>query len=926
MSEVLADAGMLSLTALTLKKDEDRFLPGGTHLRWHLSPELGLPHAGFRIRRRPAPVWPWPKSETRKVGLTRHNVATSAAGVHFTNVPMRVENAIVTSDFGLRCQSRQPMRFFYEQREQHDPNFQPWVRFAVVLESERRFARTQVKLRGFARHGERTIEVAEMRKPFRSLPIVHHRGKMRRAIYISAAEMQSVWLEFGEGLVVREIRYCTADFLHQQRDWETLTVLPPLCQERTPDVVSPGNLRQMAFQRLRDLRPLRRPTDPAAPGKGKQLSTRDHLLFARGLLRQAETLAQSISTAFKTEITNKQPPGTITVSEVDNSPLVSSNGMEGDMSIPFYGLLQASAFDSHTAALLGLAYHDESGWQDSEVENETYDGWDYAVDAVVSSLWLYLAQMTPEARSNANLERVPKALLAHGNEADIWNQEPPGFKRVFACALNQKTGVAKPVQVPGVQASDQPDATNSPVQASVTVSLLMRNRGVRPLLWRKDGREIKVLSPKDPVTGLLSPAMANGQQVMTFSDNSLNQYGLKRYQAVNIDLFGRASEIATATCRVKDQVAPPAPSSLTIQLGESDPADENAFSAATVSFRWTDTMNASAQDLEKFHIYWRSGFWDADDVVASPESTVSIGWPLDASQRHDRENNGLTIYHELTMKTERNQHRRQVTAVCVAEDASGNLSQPSQAVQAVLVDEIKPLPPAQPDEPQWTAWPDANMEARWRCRWSLPSNATAARISTASETRLLNLAGVDKQHHYAQPPNERAMALKQLAVTTPQAFTPEALGYPADISHHDVVLKAGSRDFKVVVVEYIGATGQKSDWPANSDSFAVIRARSLEPLSVPGLRVSIDNNEASLELTTNGQGEVEIYAVYGPTELAKLAFLAPIATLAVDQLSALQHQPDTDAEWVGYVARLSHPSGRFSEYSAPVWRQIRLSS
>lgn len=132
MTTVLANSALLSLSSLLLS-DEDDFLPAGAHLRWAISPDLGFPYAGFRIRVRPAPSWPWPKDQNRTVFFSRQNVATSAAGVHISDAPIRVSGASVTDNYWLACEQGAPMRFSHEQREREDPLFAPWVRFAVIL-------------------------------------------------------------------------------------------------------------------------------------------------------------------------------------------------------------------------------------------------------------------------------------------------------------------------------------------------------------------------------------------------------------------------------------------------------------------------------------------------------------------------------------------------------------------------------------------------------------------------------------------------------------------------------------------------------------------------------------------------------------------------------------------------------------------------
>src|SRR5690606_34007747 len=157
---VRSDASLLSLSALAMDKPDDH-LPAGAHLRWHLDPALGHPYAGFRLRRRPSPAWPWDKSEAFTAIFSKDTVATSADGIHLRYAPLRIEQAELAPDFTPRTKGQQPMRFVYEAREANDPPRQGFVRFAVLFEQASAVGTQTFTLRGFTHHGGEKRLVAE---------------------------------------------------------------------------------------------------------------------------------------------------------------------------------------------------------------------------------------------------------------------------------------------------------------------------------------------------------------------------------------------------------------------------------------------------------------------------------------------------------------------------------------------------------------------------------------------------------------------------------------------------------------------------------------------------------------------------------------------------------------------------------------------
>ena len=398
MTRIITDASLLSLSGLFLKQDVP-CLKAGAHLRWWISPDLGLPRTGFRLRRRPASQWPWPKHEALDAYFNKATVATSVAGVHVRDAPLRVEKAVVTASFSLRCDRRRPMRFLYEQRQQDDLQFQPFIRFAVILKCPSPTA--IIVLRAFTKRDGADIQISEQRARFGSLPYYYRPGSAERAIFVSASEIHRVELEAPDHAEVVLVRFVTPPYLHGLGDWEHIGLFTPLCEPGTPNAASPDNVRTLAADRLAANRPRRRPGDPGMAGAGRLLTMADHNRFENALMADAEALSTSISRAFRLEMEGSVLPGRITLDDVDSGQISSDDGIDdGRIDLPFYAVLQAGAFAPHVAAILGLAHHDRTADGDAV--------YDYAVDALTPSMWLALGLLPPEVAEKTKIPPMPK--------------------------------------------------------------------------------------------------------------------------------------------------------------------------------------------------------------------------------------------------------------------------------------------------------------------------------------------------------------------------------------------------------------------------------------------------------------------------------------------------------------------------------------
>lgn len=1012
MTTVLANSALLSLSSLLLSEEDD-CLPAGAHLRWAISPDLGFPYAGFRIRVRPAPSWPWPKDQNRTVFFSRQNVATSAAGVHISDAPIRVSGASITDNYWLTCEQGAPMRFSHEQREREDPLFAPWVRFAVILGQRPSppppapppppvepvkppinvrpvpglrdqipsgvirpsildkmkpavtpdrvgpqvspikpiapvtvVTRTPivsaeilkkipdikrvgdqvpivppkdgsgqiVHIKGLTRRDGEELVVDERSIRFDDLPHFNPGKPTERVAIVSGDELHAVTVDLEGGLEIKGIAYCTAEQAHQSTGWKTIAWQQPLCSPGTADVAAPADAKSLAVERLRAMSPLRRPAHPAFDAAGPVLSTSDHQRFEEQVLADAIKIAAALTRAFRMEIDDKVPPGQVTVADVDDSATAGSE--EGSIDLPFYGLLQAGAFADHVAAMLGLGLYEK-------LTAGPTQKFDFEVEAIMSAVWLSLAAQPSHVRKNADLSKIPSRLISPGGTQRVFDNPPPGFASLVAFNIDRAFTAPQLVPAPTIAVKTIADPSRTPIQARASITLYPQGPGLRPLLWREQGHGSVAIGSGDPVTGLLVPALANQHGACRFDDKDLPFYGTVSYQAINIDSFGRASPPVTASTIVEDTSPPVAPGRPVIEAGEPSPSDANHFPDVTVAFDWTDGMKAASPDVVRFHLLWRAGSVDAAMVQQQPDGRLTIDWPATGGQTVETYPGGARIVSKVDVRARQDGLRHEWTIVCMSEDSAGNLSAPSSPAHQVVVLPLMPPAPSQPPEAQWTSWPDAAGDARYRMKWNVPSGAAGARVSSASEGRILNLAGIDRATHYALPPNQRAEALKALAAQSPNAFVPEAPIYPATSTSHDIVLKAGSKDYRVVVVEFISKTGQKASWPQQKEAFAVIRVRPTPLLGAPLMQVERDGDTMLLSAIAAEQGMIEIFALKNPAQAEAIAVSAPVGVISTDDGEVVRHVPDANSvKWVGYGCRLLAADGRKSSLSDIIWREV----
>lgn len=915
MSIIVADASLLALSSLLLTEDET-CLRAGTHLRWTVSPELGLPYAGFRVRMRPAPRWPWPEGKT--VRFTRTNVATSMAGVHIAGAPLRVRDAVVLPGFTLTCNARKPIKFVYEQREHSEPLFQPWTRFAVILRAQPGAENQIVRIQGFVRRSGAEAPLNDIQQRFGQLPSAENGQLDERVATITGDELHAVNLTIDSRLEVIGVRYCTAQEQHFAGGWKQLAWLPPLCEPGTANVAAPQNARQLALERLVASRPRRRPADPAFVSSDPILTLAEHERFEGRIMLAVDDLAASVTRAFRKEIDDKVPPGLITADDVAGDP--SAGGAQGSIGLPFHGMVQAGSFANHVAAILGLAHFDDF----PVIADREYD---FEVEAVVSVFWLMAARTPVHVRKKIDLSQVPAALIAPDTSRYTFERSQTGFVNLVAFNIARRSGPAKPLASPALQAQVETDPARGPVQARVNIKIAPQSVGLRPILRRLDINAAVPIGPIDWSSRLLIPAIPGTHNICQVVDTKLATYGITTYQAVNIDQFGRASAGESASVDVRDTVPPSAPGRPEIVPGEAVPADSNQFPQSQVAFTWTDAMAAAAPDLARFYIVWRAGHHTAEEVMAQPGGQTVIAWPLSSSQLVERSASGIRVLVAIDATAARSVHRREWTVICLAEDTLGNRSVPSSPGHVVVLDEIRPAAPAQPPEPQWTAWPDEKGEARFRLRWIYPAGASAARISSASESRILRMAQVDAAAHRSLSPPDRAFALKTLAVATPNAFVAEAPAYPISEKVHDVVLQAGSDDYKAVLVEYIGQTGQKAPWPTSPDAFAVIRSRPVATLPTPSLVVERDGRDFLISVSSTVAGASHVFAFHDARQAKQLEILTPIASILADSMGQIRHSPvvvaQTKRRWIGFGVRIEAADGRKSSLSPIIWREMK---
>ncbi|WP_198675415.1 hypothetical protein [Pleomorphovibrio marinus] len=839
--------------------------------------------------------------------------------------PLRAENAFLTAEHHLYCSSpSNPIRFVYEQRnDRTEPVFQPWVRFAVLVNAQEERSSSMVRLKGFATSNGVQVEVAEMSRRFSSLPRLDPRNtNSPRAIFLEHGEIDLVTFQASDDIIAIGALYTTANFFDGLEDWKVLDYIGPLTAANTDDVLAPADPIELARARLKNMRPIRRVAEPGTGGLGSNIT--NHNQFEENLSRQAEEWAEMMKLAYKCEIneTGPRPPGTITVDDLVDTDFDGEHP-DSKLKIPFYGLIQASSFQPHIAAILGLGYFDEEG----------KDGIsrDYAVDGVISTIWHRYGAYTEAARTQQNLQQIRKHHIAHGLGSDSWMEltrlNPLLFQRLVSYAINIKAGNPDPIPHPMLNLRSIPDASQSPVQARVELTVSSTATETRPLVWRtkpNSSGEVELdLMPLDGESGLLLAALPSEEGKVSVYDGSLPSYGITQYGAVNIDVFGRASAVINASINVRDLVPPPSPGTPEVTLGQTETPEGRIFTGSSVSFLWSKGAAEAAADVVGFNLLWKAGYHLPAEVLRRPDGQKAIAWQPSPNEGYTED---TILTENLDLPTVYRNRRREVTVVCTAKDRAGNFSAPSPPGHGIRIDEIKVAAPTQPDEPEWSSWPDAKGEVRWRCRWAVPADVQASRLLVASETRILSLSSTDRTAHLALSPAARATALKRIASRTPYAFMPTELALPAPIDHADVVMKSGSQDWCVAVIEFIGATGQKADWPEREDAFAVIRPRGLELLPPPLLRINLENRIAKFTAEGSVPGKVEIFTVAHPRLIEAATALGPVANILVPR-GEDQETPSVDLEewqneWVGFAAWLWADDGRRSELSPILWRRL----
>lgn len=771
-----------------------------------------------------------------------------------------------------------------------------------------------VLIKGLTRRDGEELVVDERNIRFDDLPHFNPGKPTERVAIVSGDELHAVTVDLEEGLEIMGIAFCTAEQAHQSGGWRTIAWRQPLCTPATADVAAPADAKRMAIERLRAMRPLRRPADPAFDAAGPALSEADHQRFEEQVLDDAINMAGALTRAFRMEIDDKVFPGQVTVANVDDNAAGGSD--EGSIDLPFHGLLQAGAFADHVAAMLGLGLYERMAARPTEQ-------FDFEVEAIMPAIWLSLALQPPHVRKKANLSRTPGRLISPGGSERVFDRPPTGFVSLVAFNIDRAFAAPQPVPAPGISAMTVADPSLTPIQARASITLYPQEPGLRPLLWREQGRGSVAIGPDDPVTGLLVPALANQHGACRSDDRDLPGYGTVTYRAVNIDSFGRASPPAVASATAEDKTPPVAPGRPAIEPGEPSPTDANHFPDVTVTFDWTDAMRNASPDVVRFHLLWRAGFVDPDAVEQQPDGRLSIHWPAAANQNVEVFASGVRIVCRVDVRARQDELRHEWTMVCVSEDSAGNLSAPSSPAHQVVVPPLMPPAPVQPPEPQWTVWPDAAGDARYRMKWTVPAGAAGARVSSASESRIVNLAGIDRAAHYALAPNERADALKALATQSPNAFVPEAPVYPVTSTSHDIVLKAGSTDLRVVLIEFISKTGQKAPWPEQKEAFAVVRARPAPVLGAPLMQVERDGDGMLLSAITAQQGTIEVFALTNPAQAEAIAVMPPVGVISTDDGETVRHVPAANSvRWVGYACRLLAADGRKSALSDIIWREL----
>jgi hypothetical protein len=230
---------------------------------------------------------------------------------------------------------------------------------------------------------------------------------------------------------------------------------------------------------------------------------------------------------------------------------------------------------------------------------------------------------------------------------------------------------------------------------------------------------------------------------------------------------------------------------------------------------------------------------------------------------------------------------------------------------------------------EYATWPDANGLCWWRCEWDPDDfdlddfdKGTRIQVLRTSESRLLAETDEVSRQNLPGKLGPRADRLRELATNNRRAFAPDhAESYDATKhDHHDVSIKARSRDLHLVTIVSTGPTGERANWPDSKDKFAVIAARQLAP--VPQPRLNADPEDVKVNLHLSLSGGLKRVRVWRTTrsdidDLRKMHPLKPIELGNGDpSITDTEVEPST---WYAYRAVAEASDGRRSSPTGPVW-------
>jgi len=671
-------------------------------------------------------------------------------------------------------------------------------------------------------------------------------------------------------------------------------------------------------------------------------------------------LRRALRRVLKRELTELRPQFQVET-EVEAQPLDQPGVDSATLTERLFDTIYAAAADPAMARLLGLMHTDLPSAQEATLPRPM--SWDYVVDANFPALWLRRL-LLPGAFDMA-LDKSRAQLLARFRDANgELTDEGLGhltemLGNTEACMSMATALTASAVALPRppldleVDISAEPSAGRLKTEVKLSWQLRRANFFEDPrgadifYALRRSGPDgDRVLNRRDPDNHLFAPLVptveAEQGDEAGWIDRQLRLFGSYAWKLSAMDLFGRWSPPATAQGEVRDLLPPLPPAVVSASL-DGQPDDAPDWPTVTLVFDWTTSQADDAPDLDHFIVHLAHGevpvldaelpaTWQGLELSAGQHApALIVPWPVPGGPLPNRPD--VTASAEMSpLSAELGGGHRitvrlggvrapyddagfaRISATAMAMDQAGNRSGPGRRVVGVQVDPSVPPPPPLLPGPQWTSRPDARARAFYRLPLQVPVR-TRVQVLRASQASLLAAGQTSDAAWEAMDPGQKVAHLKQLAIAHKSAFKPD---HPLPLDHtateHRVELNGNERGMTVITVARIGRTGTRTDWPQQTDFFAVLAVpRMVKPPKPLVDEARASDRATSLRIQPDPTGRtvaLRVYRTRHPDRLDDIRRMRPIGVLAVpvvaddDQPDAIVSIDQTVSEWRTYAYRV----------------------